>query len=162
MPSQSAVGAPIEGIVVRIQLGDSLMAASDDPLFLGLEGAAGREFRLLLARGKSLRRGAEEVYVLGSPGGSAATVAHAEFNDPTEPALDLDGVTGIYVRKGFDPVPNVRAVGEMDDRVEIADIEVTLHAPGHPTPRRFRREGPFWLGLISGLRLQLAPLDGTT
>ena len=38
-------------IVVRIRVGSDRMAASDDPLFLGLEAPEGREFRLAAAHG---------------------------------------------------------------------------------------------------------------
>jgi len=155
---RAALGAAVERIVVRVQLGDSLLAATDDPLFLGLEGPSGREFRLAFARGRSLRRSAEDRYVLAAAGDPDTNVAHAELNDPTAPPLDATGVRGVYVRKGLDPVPNVRAVGEMDDRVEVAEVEVELHVAGGP-PRRFLRKGPVWLGLVCGLRLDLAPVD---
>lgn len=162
MAASAAPRRPVERITVRIQVGDGLLAASDDPLFLGLAGREGREFRLLLARGKSLRRGAEDLYVLASPDDGEPNVVHPDLNDPTAPALDAAAVTGVYLRKGLDPVPNVRAVGEMDDRLEVSESDVTLHcADGHP-PVRFTRTGPLWLGLVSGLRLDLAPAEPTS
>jgi hypothetical protein len=147
-------------IEIRLHIGESLLAASDDPLFLGVRGSCGREFRLDLARGRSLRRGAEDHFVLGSPKDPATNVKHAELNDPTAPALDLEEIEGIYLRKGTDPIPNVRAVGELDDRLEILSVSVDLHAEGPPTPTRYSRRGPIWLGLAAGLRFELARLPG--
>jgi hypothetical protein len=146
-------------ISVRLQVGDSRMAASDDPLFLGLGGPAGREFRLDLAKGRSRRRGAEDVYVLGAPDDPETNVSHAELNDPTSPAIDADLVTGVYLRKDSEPIPNVRGVGEMDDRIEIGSVEVEIQAEGRPKAIRFQRGGPIWLGLVCGLRLELAGVD---
>lgn len=157
MVESAAPEAPVERIDVRVRLGDSLLAATDDPFFLGLEGPSGREFRLAFARGRSLRRSAEDLYVLAAAGSPDANVAHPELNDPTVPLLDAAGVRGAYVRKGLDPVPNVRAVGEMDDRVQVMEVEVVLRVAGGGTPVRFFRQGPVWLGLVCGLRLDLAP-----
>jgi len=153
----ASAGAAVERIHVRVRLGDNLLAATDDPFFLGLEGPCGREFRLAFAHGRSLRRGAEDLYVLATPDDDDANVAHPELNDPTQPRIRVDGVRGVYVRKGLDPVPNVRAVGEMDDRVQVLEVEVELHVAGDAPPVRFFREGPAWLGLVCGLRLDLAP-----
>lgn len=159
MAESASPGAAVEQIHVRVQLGDSLLAATDDPFFLGLEGPSGREFRLAFAHGKSLRRGAEEVYVLAAATGGEANVAHPELNDPTRPPLQVGGVRGVYVRKDLDPVPNVRGVGEMDDRVQVMEVVVELHTAGDAPPVRFVRKGPVWLGLVCGLRLDLAPGD---
>ena len=157
MAENGSLRFPIVRIEVRLKVGDSLMAASDDPLFLGLRGGAGREFRLALAHGRSLRRGAEDRYVLAPAGESS--VAHAEFNDPTSPQLEAGSVDSVYLRKGFEPIPNVRAVAELDDRVEIIEAEVEIHADGLAKPDRFFRRGPIWLGLVSGLRFELPRLD---
>ena len=148
------IRSPIERIEVRVQVGDSPLAASDDPFFLGFSGPSGREFRLLLAHGKSLRRKAEDRYLLGGP---EANVEQAKLNDPGMPPLDADGITSAYLRKGVDPIPNVRAVGELDDRLEIAEAEVTIHCPGGT--QRFLRRGPLWLGLVAGMQIELARLD---
>jgi len=158
--AEVSVRSPIVRIEVRVEIGESLMAASDDPLFLGLNGPTGREFRLVLARGRSLRRGSKDAFVLAP--GSEGNVEHGELNDPTVPSLDAEGVTGAYLRKGLDPIPNVRAVGEMDDRLEIARVEVDLHVEGRSEPVRFARGGPLWLGLVCGLTAELAPLDGSS
>jgi hypothetical protein len=133
------------------------MAASDDPLFLGLRGPAGREFRLALAKGKghALRRGSEDRFVLGAPDDPATNVNHAEFNDPTAPGIDAEGIETLYLRKGFEPIPNVRAFGEMDDRLEILEAEVEIYTRGGPKPIRFARTGPVWLGLVAGLRFEI-------
>jgi hypothetical protein len=143
-------------IEVRVKVGDSLMAASDDPLFLGLRGPEGREFRLALAHGRSLRRGSDDRFVLGAPHAAETNVDKPELNDPGQPALHVDAVESAYLRKGFDPIPNVRAVGELDDRLEVIEAELEIHAEGRPKPLRFRRGGPIWLGLVAGLHLELA------
>ncbi len=142
-------------IRVRLKIGESRMAASDDPLYLGLHGGDGREFRLELASGHARRRGHEDVYVLGPPDDPEANVEHPEFNDPTSPPIDTASIVGVYLRKGFEPIPNVRGVGEMDDRLEIAEAEIELESEGAPKATRFHRVGPIWLGLIAGLRFEL-------
>jgi hypothetical protein len=145
-------------IEVRVRVGDNLLAASDDPLFLGLSGPCGREFRLLLAHGRTLRRKAEDHFVLAAAGDRDTNVAAAELNDPTRPPLDVAGVTGVYLRKNLSPIPNVRGVGELDDRLELLEAEVTIHG-GAGERLRFHREGPLWLGLGAGLRIDLARHD---
>ena len=153
----AAAPAPVERIRVRIRVGDDRMAASDDPLFLGLRGPGGREFRLAFAHGRGLRRGAEDVYVLGAPGDPEVNVAHPELNDPTRPGIDPAEVTGAYLRKGQEPIPNVRGFGEMDDRLQVAQAEVELEIRGGARARRFQRRGPLWLGLVCGHVMELAP-----
>jgi hypothetical protein len=150
---------PVQRIAVRIRVGHDLMAATDDPIFLGLSGPAGREFRLKPARGRALRRGAEDRYVLGAPDDPETNVEHPAFNDPGQPPIDADDIASAYLRKGFEPVPNVRALAEMDDRLEIEHVEVEISAAGEPKPRRFARRGPIWLGLVAGLRLEIPPAD---
>lgn len=162
MSQERPVRCPVTRIEIRLQIGESLLAASDDPLFLGLSGACGREFRLELARGRSLRRGAEDYFVLGAPKDAATNVKHAELNDPNSPALDLDAIEGVYLRKGTDPIPNVRAVGELDDRLEVLGVAVEIHAEGRAEPVRYARRGPIWLGLAAGLRFDLARLSGAS
>lgn len=157
MPEPAAIRSAIRRIEVRIRVGDSLLAASDDPLFLGLRGGCGREFRLALAHGKSLRRKAEDHYVLAAPGDRDTSVDKPELNDPGAPPLDAAAVTGVYLRKGLDPVPNVRGVGEMDDRLEIVEAEVTLQSDDGQ--QRWFRAGPIWLGLGAGMLIELARLD---
>jgi hypothetical protein len=150
----------VSRIEVRLHIGESLLAASDDPLFLGLAGPYGREFRLELAHGRSLRRGAQDHYVLGPSSDPATNVKHPELNDPTAPGLDADAIEGVYLRKGTDPIPNVRGVAELDDRLEVLTASVEIHANGARAPIRFERRGPIWLGLAAGLRFDLARLSG--
>ena len=142
-------------IRVRLKIGESRMAASDDPLYLGLHGPCGREFRLEPRSGRARRRGHEDVYVLGQPDDPETNVEHPDLNDPTVPPIDAGSITGVYLRKGFDPIPNVRGVGEMDDRIEIAEVEVELESEGAVKAVRFSRSGPIWLGLVSGVRMEL-------
>jgi hypothetical protein len=142
-------------IRVRIKVGESRMAASDDPLYLGLHGPCGREFRLDLQAGRARRRGNEDTYVLGQPEDPETNVEHPELNDPTAPAIDAASVTGVYLRKGFEPIPNVRGVGEMDDRIEISEAEVEIESEGAFKAIRFHRSGPIWLGLVAGVRFEL-------
>jgi hypothetical protein len=146
-------------IGVRIQVGSHLMAATDDPLFLGLRGPAGREFRLLLATGRALRRGAEDHFVIGAPDDPATNLEHPDLNDPTSPPLAARDVTGLYLRKGFEPIPNVRGRGEMDDRIEVAAVEVEIAVEGQPKALRFARQGPLWLGLAAGLEMEIPRAD---
>jgi len=134
------------------------MAASDGPLFLRLSGPGGREFRLDLPKGRTLRRGAEDLYVLGSPKASGTNVAHPELNDPTAPALHVEEIAGVQLVKGLEPLPNVRGVGEMDDRLLVDAIHVEIHDTAGGT-RCFARQGPIWLGLLCGLQLDI-PLEG--
>jgi hypothetical protein len=142
-------------IRVKIKIGESRMAASDDPLFLGLHGPHGREFRLELQSGRASRRGHEDVYVLGQPEDPETNVEHPELNDPTAPPIDAASVIGVYLRKGFDPIPNVRGVGEMDDRIEIIEAEIEIESEGAVKAARFSRPGPIWLGLVCGVRFEL-------
>jgi hypothetical protein len=155
----TAIELPVKRISVRLRVGEHMLAASDDPVFLSLRGPSGREFRLAFQHGKALRRGAEDRFVLGAPDDPETNVAHADLNDPTSPPLDAAQVTSVFVRKGFEPIPNVRAVAEMDDRLELVEAEVEIHVEGRPKPLRHHRRGPVWLGLICGLRLEIPRVD---
>jgi len=155
MSEQSKARHPVRQIEVRVKVGSGLMSASDDPLFLGLRGPGGREFRLALAHGHFLRRGHEDHFRIGAARDRDTNVAHAELNDPTSPAIDAAAIDGLYLRKGLEPIPNVRGLGEMDDRLEILEISVEVHAGDLPKPLRFERRGPLWLGLVCGLSIEL-------
>jgi hypothetical protein len=155
MAGEAEAPRPVTQISVRVRVGSNLLAASDDPLFLGVRGPYGREFRLALARGPYLRRGQEDTFVLGAADDPDTNVASPDLNDPTSPALDARGIEGVYLRKGLDPIPNVRALGEMDDRLEVVEVGVEIHARGEPKPLRFERHGPLWLGLVCGLQLEI-------
>ena len=159
MSEQSTARHPVTQIGVRILVGSSLLSASDDPLYLGLRGPAGREFRLAMAHGPFLRRGREDLFLLGAADDPDSNVAHPELNDPTSPAIDASTIEGLYLRKGLDPIPNVRALGELDDRLEIARVAIEVHAEGRPKPLRFERSGPIWLGLVCGLSLEIPRTD---
>jgi hypothetical protein len=156
---RTATQLPVQRIAVRIRVGEHMLAASDDPLFLSLRGPSGREFRLAFKHGKSLRRGSEDRFVFGAPDDPETNAAHPELNDPTSPPLDAAQITSVFLRKGFEPIPNVRAVAEMDDRLEVVEIEVETHVAGRPKPLRHHRRGPVWLGLICGLRLEIPLVD---
>jgi hypothetical protein len=69
-------------IEVRIQVGPNLMSGTDDPLFLGLRGAAGREFRLKLAGAGSLHRGHSGHFVLGAPNDPATNARAKRSHEP--------------------------------------------------------------------------------
>ena len=131
------------------------MAATDDPVYLEILGEHGREFRLALNRGKSLRRGQDEHYVLGSPDDTETNVANPELNDPITPPIDAGSIVGVRIRKGQEPIPNVRAFGEMDDRLELTEVEVEIHTGDGAAPLRFARAGPIWLGLVCGLSIRI-------
>ena len=148
----------VHRIVVNVQVASDRLAASDDPVFLGLRGPTGREFRLQHAKGKSWRRGAKETYVLAAPGDPDANVAHPELNDPATPAIELDGIRWVWLRKGLEPIPNVRGHGEMDDRLGLDWIEVELHGADGKL-LRFGRRGELWLGLVCGQFLDIPPVD---
>jgi hypothetical protein len=146
----------IESIQVRIQVGHDRMAGTDDPIFLKLHGPAGREFRLAGADGLTVKRDAEQVYILGPAEAPETNVAHPKLNDPTRPTLDLADITGVSILKGQEPIPNVRGIGELDDRLEIAAVQVEIQRAQGEKIIRYARKGPLWLGLASGLSLQLA------
>lgn len=135
------------------------MGGTDDPVYLRLAGPAGREFRLKLARGRSFQRGKVSSLVLGDTEDSETNVAHPELNDPGRPALTLAEVERVLLVKGMEPIPNVRGVGELDDRLLIDSAEVSIEPTDGGEPLVFRREGPFWLGLVSGMSLELARFD---
>jgi hypothetical protein len=61
----------------------------------------------------------------------------------------------------MEPLPNVRGFGEMDDRLEIESAEIELHCSTLEAPRRFRRDGPIWLGIICGSSFELGPVQET-
>ncbi len=153
---------PVTQISVRVLVGSNLLSASDDPLFLGLRGPEGREFRLTFARGPFLRRGHEDTFVLGAADDPDSNVASPELNDPTSPALDARAIEGVYLRKGLAPIPNVRGLGEFDDRLEIVEVEIEIYAQGEAKPLRFLRSGPIWLGLACGLCFEVPRIDASS
>lgn len=156
----AAAGSRVRRITVEVQVGSDKMAATDDPMFLGLRGPHGREFRLQPLSGKPWRKGSKTTWVLAGGGDPDTNIAMPELNDPAQPSIQSGGIEGAYLRKGLDPIPNVRGHGEMDDRIQIDRIEVTLHAEDGSVVRFGRSEG-FWLGLVCGLFMELPRLgDG--
>jgi len=155
MTRSSEIQKRVVKIRVRVQVGANLLSASDDPFFLGLRGEDGREFRLDLQDGHALRRGSEDLFVLAGPDDPETNVAHPELNDPSRPPIDATCITSVYLRKGSEPIPNVRALGEMDDRLEIDWAEVEVDAEDEPKAALFVRHGPIWLGLVSGLHFEI-------
>lgn len=156
MSTNAPAPGSISHIQVRLQVGHDRMAGTDDPLFLRLHGPAGREFRLAGADGYTIKRDDEHVYVLGAPDHPETNVAHPELNDPTIPALAISEVLGVSLVKGMEPIPNVRGIGELDDRVEIESVEVEIHCGPDEAIHRYSRQGPIWLGLASGFTVELA------
>jgi hypothetical protein len=151
----------VHRIVVTVQVGKDRLAGTDDPIFLGLRGPDGREFRLELEKGKSWRRGALDRFVLGGPGDPDTNVARPELNDPAAPPIDAARLAGAYLRKGQEPIPNVRGMGEMDDRIQLETVEIEVHAEGRAEPLRFARREPCWLGLVCGLHIEIPPAEGS-
>ncbi len=160
--AEGPAAGKVQRIEVRVQVGKDRMAATDDPVFLGLRGPHGREFRLAPKRGHAMRKGHLDEYVLAGPDDPETNIEHADLNDPTAPPLDPDAITGVYLRKGREPIPNVRALGEMDDRLEVAEIEVRIVVAGQEEPRRYARGGPLWLGLVCGDRFDIPRADAGT
>jgi hypothetical protein len=159
MSAEPVGGHPVTRIAVRLLVGTNLLSASDDPVFLGIRGPCGREFRLARVRGPILRRGQEDYFVFGAAGEANTNVAFPELNDPTSPPIDAAAIEGVYLRKGLDPIPNVRALGELDDRIEVVEVEVEIFAHGEAKPLRFARSGPIWLGLVCGLHFEIPRTD---
>ena len=156
-PAAATTTGHIERITVQVHVGHDRMAGTDDPLFLRLHGPGGREFRLAKADGSGLKRDADGAYVLGATDAPETNVAHAELNDPTDPPIDIADITGVSLAKGMDPIPNVRGIAELDDRVEIQTARVEIHATAGGPPICYERNGPFWLSLSCGLSVALAP-----
>ncbi|MGH0036991.1 MAG: hypothetical protein ACQGVK_18345 [Myxococcota bacterium] len=160
MSTQTAAQkTPVRQIVVRLDVGDHRMSATDDPVFLRVIGPCGRDFRLAQAKGRFLRRGKQDVFVIGTPKDPDTSLAHPELNDPTSPPLWLEGIDRISLWKGLDPLPNVRGLGEMDDRLMVDAIEVQIHAEGLSSPARYQREGPIWLGLLCGHSFEIPRVE---
>jgi hypothetical protein len=163
LSTQSAVQkTPIRQIVVRLSVGDHRMSATDDPVFLRLGGPCGRDFRLAQAKGRYLRRGKQDVFVVGAPKDPDTSVAHPELNDPTSPALWLEGIERVSIFKGLEPLPNVRGLGEMDDRLLVDAVEVAVHGEGLSSPVLYRREGPIWLGLLCGHSFEVPRVEAAS
>lgn len=153
----AAADSKVRRITIQVRVGSDKMAATDDPIFLGLRGPDGREFRLQPAKGKPWRKGSNTRWVLAGASDPESNAAMPELNDPAQPSIRAAGIESAYLRKGLDPIPNVRGHGEMDDRIQIESIAVILHTDDGEL--RFGRGEPFWLGLVCGLSMELARLD---
>lgn len=154
----AAEDSRVRRITVQVQVGPDRMAATDDPIFLGLRGPQGREFRLQPLKGKPWRKGSKTTWVLAGANDPESNVAMPDLNDPARPSIQSGAIEGAYLRKGLDPIPNVRGHGEMDDRIQIESIEVTLHTHDG-SEVRFGRGEEFWLGLVCGLFMELPRVD---
>jgi hypothetical protein len=150
---------PVETIVVRVEVGNDRMAGTDDPVFLQIGGPGGRDYRLEKRHGRSFQRGKQSVLMLGGAKDSATNVSHPELNDPGAPSMSLDAVSTVRLIKGQEPLPNVRGVGEMDDRLLVERVEVELRCAGGAPSRHFERQGPIWLGLVCGLSIELSEVS---
>ena len=159
MGETSKVRSPVTRIEVRIQVASDRMAATDDPVYLGVRGPGGREFRLSPAHGHAFRRGELQHFVLAGPDDGATNIEHPELNDPRQPAFDAEGITAMFLRKGMMPIPNVRGLGEMDDRLEVEWVEVEVTAEGRAAPLRFARKGALWMGLVCGHLIEIPRID---
>ncbi len=152
--SQGA-GPWVRKIIVRVTTGEDRMSGSDDPIFLRLMGPGGREFRLDSPRGRGFRRDSLTAFVLAGDDESEIHVEHPELNDPTSPRLPMSGILGVGLRKDLNPIPNVRGMAELDDRILIAEVEVEIHPDDDSPTQIYQRRGPIWLGLVCGLSLEL-------
>ena len=146
----------LRGIVVRLRTGDARYAGTDDPLFLGVSGAAGgREFPLQVRWFDDAERRSDVRYALGDVWDEAELVgvrrpvmAEADWNDPKLFYVGFEAVDRVYLRKhgGRRPAD--------DDAYQLDLIEVQLF--GAPGQRRvFRCTTAIWLGVRFGLQVWL-------
>jgi hypothetical protein len=159
---RQGAGPWVRKIIVRVTTGQDRMSGTDDPIFLRLMGPGGREFRLDTPRGRGFRRDSLTTFVLAGGDDPEAHLERPEMNDPTSPRLPMSGIEGVGLRKDLNPIPNVRGMAELDDRILIADVEVEIHPDDDSSSQLYRRGGPIWLGLVCGLFLELeGPRVGT-
>ena len=78
----AASSQTLRRIVVDVEVGKDRMAASDDPVFLGLRGPDGREFRLAHAKGNCESRDPE-------------TGVHRTWRHENGPDVDCCGSCGL-------------------------------------------------------------------
>lgn len=146
----------LRGMVVRLRTGDARYAGTDDPLFLGVSGAAGgREFPLNARWFDDAERGSDVRYALGDVWDEAELVgvrrpvmAEVGWNDPKLFFVGFDGIDRVYLRKHA----GRRAAD--DDAYQLDLVEVQLY--GDPGQRRvFRCTTAIWLGIRYGLQVWL-------
>jgi hypothetical protein len=144
----------LRGIVVRLKTGGSKQAGTDDPLFLGVSGAAGgREFPLDVPWFDDAGRGTDVRYALGDvweeaalAGARAPRGSHEDWNDPKVSYVGFEAIDRVYLRKHA----GRRALD--DDAYQLDLIEVSLYGdPGHK--RSFRCTTAHWIGIRYGLQV---------
>jgi hypothetical protein len=128
-------------MVVRLRTGDARYAGTDDPLFLGVSGAAGgREFPLNARWFDDAERGSDVRYALGDVWDEADVVgvrrpvmAEVGWNDPKLFFVGFEAIDRVY---------------------QLDLVEVQLY--GDPGQRRvFRCTTAIWLGIRYGLQVWL-------
>jgi hypothetical protein len=147
----------LRGMVVRRRTGDARYAGTDDPLYLGISGAAGgREFPLDTRWFDDAERRSDVRYALGDIWDAAELVgvrrprmADADWNDPRLFFLGFEAIDRVYLRK-----QDGRGRAD-DDAYQLDLIEVQLF--GDPGRRRvFRCTTAIWLGVRFGLQVWLS------
>jgi hypothetical protein len=143
-------------MVIRLRTGDARYAGTDDPLYLGVCGAAGgREFPLNAPWFDDAERRSDVRYVLGDVWDEADVVgvkrpfmAEADWNDPKLFYVGFAAIDRVYLRKLGGRRPSD------DDAYQLDLIEVRLY--GDPGERRvFRCTNAIWLGVRYGLQVWL-------
>lgn len=155
-----ALGPLLRGMLVRLHTGTGRHSGTDDMLYVGVSGTrGGREFPLDVPWFDDFERRSRVKYVLGEvwdedlrAGAREPRHARADWNDPSQLAVGLEGVDRVYLRKQA----GRRAVD--DDAWELDEAEVVLF--GEPPQRRvFRSSGALWLGVSYGLSVWLPEVD---
>ena len=152
----------LRGIVVRLKTGGSRQAGTDDPLFLGVAGAAGgREFPLDVRWFDDAQRGSDVKYALGDVWEEAALagarrprMAESDWNDPKLSYVGFDAIDRVYLRK------HAGRRASDDDAYQLDLIEVALYGDDG-RKRSFRCTTSQWLGLQYGLQLWIPEVAGT-
>ena len=109
---------PISQIIARIETGNQ------DPdrntrVFLGFDGKHGREFRMRTTDDANPFRQSTALDIVF---GSGANVRDEDINDPTEPQMDQNRITGAYIR--IEP--------GQEKPWEIASAEIFINGSGTP------------------------------
>jgi hypothetical protein len=147
-------------MVVRLHTGTGRHSGTDDMIYVGVAGSrGGREFPLDVAWFDDFERRSRVKYALGEiwdedllAGARQPKHARADWNDPSQMAVGLDGIDRVYLRK-----QGGRRAAD-DDAWELDEAEVVLLGPA-PRRRVFRSRGAVWLGVAYGLTVWLAEED---
>jgi hypothetical protein len=151
--------ASISGITVELQVGPDSVAASPDPLFLGLYGpGGGREFRLDAPTFEEFNQAGKSVRLQLGTGccpkpndRQVSWSSQGHGNDPSIYGIDLDGVEFVYLRKQL-------LEGKPQDNILVLQwVDVRL-CDGSEI-RRFGSSGRLWFGLETGGTHWLAETD---